>query len=49
MCGNEENFISHGIALFVVANSVPGQTSTVDGAMKYQIIHGLGASINAQL
>lgn len=36
------------VAIFGFANPMPGQNTTVDGAVKYQTIHGLGVNINPQ-
>jgi len=35
-------------AIFLLVNSVSAQNTTVDGARKYQTIHGLGVNINPQ-
>jgi len=40
-------FISFA-AIFLLVNSVSAQNTTVDGARKYQTIHGLGVNINPQ-
>ena len=37
-----------GNAIFIFMNAVSGQNTTVDGALKYQTIHGLGVNINPQ-
>ncbi len=37
-----------GTSIFILVNGVSAQNTTVNGAKKYQIIHGLGVNINPQ-
>jgi len=43
-----DNLLSTCIAIFVLVNTLSAQNTIVDGAKKYQTIHGFGVNINPQ-